>query len=284
MTKGCLIFAHNGTIDYGSQAVLAAGLASKHLGVPVSLVSDIATVDDIKSKFDSLPFDQIIIINKPSVTNYRYLTDGVTSQKHLIEFNNSNRNSAYDLTPYDRTLVIDSDFLIFSDVLNQYWEDTNDFLITPGMYNPFEEQYRPTEYILNPSSINMLWATNIMFSKTPEVKLVFDLVEHIREEYVYYAGLYEFSPDKYRNDFAFSVACHIMSGHGTNQWHGELPVPVLYDDNSELANIRSDQLTFVSKDQHSPNNYFLSRCKNQDVHVLNKFSILANIQSLMELV
>lgn len=44
MKKGCLIFAHDGSIDYGSQAVLAAKLAIKHLGVPVSLVTDADTL------------------------------------------------------------------------------------------------------------------------------------------------------------------------------------------------------------------------------------------------
>jgi hypothetical protein len=283
MNKGCLIFAHNGTIDYGSQAVLAAKLANKHLGVPVSIVTDAETVADLHSKFETLPFDQIIIIDKPTVTNYRYLTNGITDQRHLLEFNNGNRNSAYELTPYDRTLLIDSDFLIFSDTLNQYWDDPKDFLITPGMFNPHEGKFGPKDYFLNPVTINMLWATNIMFSKTPEVKILFELIDHIREEYVYYSNLYEFSSDKFRNDFAFSVACHIMGAHGLDPWHGELPVPILYDDCSEFLTINQDQLTFISKDQTRLDTYLLTLCKGRDVHVLNKFSILENLEKLLEL-
>ena len=45
MTKGVLIFAHNSTaVDYGMMAVIAGGLAKKHLKVPVSLVADTGTL------------------------------------------------------------------------------------------------------------------------------------------------------------------------------------------------------------------------------------------------
>ena len=60
MNKGCLIFAYNGDIDYGSQAVLAAKLVNKHLKVPVSVVTNADTLSSISEKFKNLPFDKVI--------------------------------------------------------------------------------------------------------------------------------------------------------------------------------------------------------------------------------
>jgi hypothetical protein len=283
MSRGCLIFAYDGTLDYGSQAVLAATLVNKHLQVPVSVVTDQATEDSMRSKFNHLPFDKIIKIENNS-NNYRSLGNGVDSERTLAQFKNNNRSSAYDLTPYDRTLVIDSDFLIFSNELGKYWDNRHDFLITPGMLDLQETSVSSKGYKLSPYTIDMLWATNLMFSKTDETKLLFDLVEYIKENYQYYAGLYEFSSGSYRNDFAFSVACHIMSGHGADKWHGELPVPLLYTDLSELVNIKdSGQLTFLLKDRTKLDNFILSNSYQQDIHMMNKHDILSNIDKFMEL-
>lgn len=278
MSQGCLIFSHNGEIDYGSQAVLAAKLAHKHLGIPISLISDADTVQSIKSKFSTLPFDNIIEVPKPNLINKRRL-DG-----KLVSFINSNRNSAWELTPYDRTLLIDSDFLIFSNTLEKYWNSSNDFLITPGMLDLQENKIAPKEYEVSPYSINMLWATNIMFSKTPETKLLFELVEYIKKEYQYFSSLYEFDPRQYRNDYAFSIACHIFSAHGLDGWHGELPVPLLFKDSDEIINIKEDgQVTFLCKDFTKLDNYLLAKTKSQDVHIMNKKTILDNLDQLLEL-
>jgi hypothetical protein len=279
MTQGCLLFAHNGTLDYGSQAVLAAKLAIKHLKVPVSLVTDQSTLDSINSKFDGpLPFDQIILVDRPLATNFRKLK-GIDG---LVEFNNGNRSSAWDLTPYDRTLVIDTDFLIFSDRLNQYWDSSYDFLITPGMLELQEELVSAKEHKLSDTTINLLWATNIMFTKCPETKLIFDLVNYIRQEYQYYANLYDFYGGQFRNDFAFSIACHILSGHGGDPIYGELPVPLFFIDSDNILDVKENgQINFLIQTRRLEP--LLVRTLDQDVHIMNKQSILDNLEKFMRL-
>ena len=278
MTRGCVIFAHNGDMDYGSQAVLSARLAIKYLNVPVSLISDRQTILDVHSKYSALPFDQIIEVAAPIKDNQRRLNG------EIKDFINSNRSSVWDLTPYDRTLVIDSDFLIFSDELSKYWNNHHDFLITPGMMNLQESTIAAAEYPISPYSINMLWATNIMFTKNATTKMLFDLVAYIRQEYKYYAELYDFDHSQFRNDFAFSLACHIMSAYGLDQWQGDLPIPAFFLDTAEIVNIKENgQITFLSKDLTKLNNYLVIRSKDQDVHIMNKHSILSNINQLLEL-
>jgi hypothetical protein len=279
MNKGCLLFAHNGTLDYGSQAVLAARLAKKHLGVPICIVTDIDTMNAMTDRFKGdLPFDQMVIVEKPEVTNFRKMNgiDGV------VEFNNSNRSSAWDLTPYDRTLIIDTDFLIFSDKLNDYWDSPYDFLITPGMSELQEEFVKPTEHKVSETSVNLLWATNIMFTKNEDTKLIFDLVSFIKQEYNYFSYLYEFLTEQYRNDFAFSIACHILSGHGMDPIHGTLPVPLFFIDTDEIIDIKKDgQINFLLKTRLGKP--LLAKCSGQDVHIMNKKSLIENIDKFMEL-
>lgn len=276
MTKGCIIFAHDGDIDYGSQAVLAAKLATKHLKVPVSLISDQQTIYNIQHKFDQLPFDQIIQVDLPANTNKRNISNTVVS------FINTNRASVWDLTPYDRTLVIDSDFLIFSDTLNKYWNDDHHFLITPGMLDLLDDSGERA-YKLSQYTINMLWATNFMFTKNNETKIFFDLIEHIRAEYSYYSRLYEFNDDQYRNDYAFSIACHLMSNYGLASWHGDLPCPLIFKLTDDIVDIKpNSQITFLVK-EYQFEDYYLAKSINQDIHIMNKHSLLENLSKLLEL-
>lgn len=272
MTKGCLLFAHNGVIDYGSQAVLAARLAIKHLGVPVSLVTDQETLDSIRLP---LPFDKVILTSKPDTTNWRYLSNGASSE--IVEFINSNRSSAYDLTPYDRTLLIDTDFLIMSDTLNKYWDDADDFLITDRMVDLTYLGQDQTDYVISSYSINMLWATNIMFTKNDRTRLIFDLVDYIKDNYLYYSQLYDFPVTQYRNDFAFSIACHMLGAYGT------LPSPIFIRDVDSLIKVDQDRLLFMLKDYNKQDNYLLLRTQRQDIHLMNKRNLLDNFDALMEL-
>lgn len=280
MKNGCLLFAHNGNIDYGSQAVIAANLVRKYLKVPVSLVSDKETINDINLKFTHLPFDNVIEIEKPNNSNQRRLYDQESKDYKVFNFINGNRHSAYELTPYDRTLVIDTDFLVFTDNLSKYW-NSDDFFITPGMLLLQDNTTNPNEHKVGPYSIDMVWATNIIFSKNNETKLFFDLVEFIKQEYYYYSNLYEFHPGQFRNDFVFSIACHIMSGHGVDPWHKELPVPLFFDDRCEILKIKDNgDIIFLAEKQDS---YVLSRSCQQDVHIMNKSSLLKNLDQLLKL-
>ena len=266
MTTGCLIFAYDSDIAYGPQAVLAAGLVVKHLDIPVSLVTDSNTLSDLKNQ--SI-FENIFIEEVGEVTNTRML-DGVP-----LVWKNTNRSSAYDITPYDRTLVIDSDFLVFSNRLKSYLEADSDFMICSSMKNLHPN--REDNVMLDPASIPMLWATNIIFNKTPEVASIFQLVEHIREHWVYYSSLYKFDFVRFRNDYAFSIACHILSGYGLNKFHIDLPSPIFFTDKDKLVKISKNGLTFVSEDN------MLYKSQGQDIHLMNKFDILENYEQLMEL-
>ncbi len=265
MTTGCLIFAYDGDIAYGPQAMLAAKLVKKNLGIPVTLITDSDTLMNI----DQTIFDSIKI-NSVESNNTRVL-GGQT-----ISFKNINRSHAYDTTPYDRTLVIDSDFLVLSNNLKTYLDSNRPFMICEGM-NDFLQRDKNNE-LLNPASVPMLWATNIIFSKSPEVKALFDLVDHIRENWEYYGSLYKFDVRRFRNDYAFSVACHILSGFGIEKFYNLIPAPVLFTDKDKLVQLKNKTFTFLMDET------VLVRTKDQDIHYMNKYELLENLNILEELV
>jgi hypothetical protein len=109
MSRGVLLFAFNSdTVDYFKMAVATAKRANQYLNLPVSVVTDESTdLSQYDYKFDN------IIIQVPNKDN------------RTIENNvwiNKGRYSAYELSPYDETLVLDTDYLINSDTLLKPFE------------------------------------------------------------------------------------------------------------------------------------------------------------------
>ena len=63
-----------------------------------------------------------------------------------------------------------------------------------GFRDPFE-----FKYISDAPSVKFYWATAVFFRKTPENKILFDLVKHIQEN-LYYRSILEIASPLYRND------------------------------------------------------------------------------------
>lgn len=285
MNKGVLIFAHNNRqVDYSLLSIISGGLAKKHLKVPVSLVTDSSTIEWM-SEFGSLPkakeiFENIIITERPITNNTRKLNDG--NESSTVPFINANRNSAWDLTPYERTLLIDSDFLIFSDVLNQYWDVEENLLIGHSMNDLRGDRAGYLDKYVAPTGIHMYWATTVMFTKNQETKLFFDLVDYVKNNYRYYSDLYRFNPLQFRNDIAFSVAKHILDGYeNTNSL--SLPAINTVIDKDILCEIEENKLTFLINDPVVENKFIPVSTKNRDIHVMNKQSIIRNSKKLLEM-
>ena len=286
MTKGVLIFAHNSTaVDYGMMAVIAGGLAKKHLKVPVSLVADTGTLawmEETKTiKKAKKIFDKIISIDLPYTTNNRKLHDGLHSQ--VIPFINSNRCTAWQLTPYDTTLLIDSDFLIFSDRLNQYWDVDSSIMIAESMNDLRGGRAKILDNKVSETGIHLFWATTVMFKKNNESKFFFQLVEYIRDNYAYFADLFRFDSRQYRNDIAFSVAKHIINGFETTKSYNLPPLTTVFDQDV-LIDVDSKGKLIITTDFENSGDYVAATVQNTDIHIMNKQSILRHTDSLMRLI
>jgi len=119
-----------------------------------------------------------------------------------------------------------------------------------------------------------------MFTKNENTKTFFDLVEHIRENYKSFANLFRFDDRIYRNDISFSIAKHIMYGFETDNEY-TLPDILSITDKDYLSHIDNNNLIVLASPR-SDGNYCAAKISN-DLHVMNKQSILRNSNALMEL-
>lgn len=285
MNSGILIFAHNSRdVDYALTAVISAGLAKHYLKVPVSLVSDQPTIDWMKSSsyyHKALEvFDKIIEINRPAITNYRNIKDGAAAS--TIPFINATRADAWELTPYDRTLLIDSDYLIFSNTLSNYWEHKSSFMISSAMNDIKGDRIGVLDKWVSDESIPLLWATTIMFTKNQESKLYFDLVKTIKENYEIFSKIYRFDTRVFRNDIAFSIAKHTIEGF-TTEVNNLLPPILTVQDKDVIHSITESGIKLLIQDNVS-NQMILTNVKDRDLHIMNKQSIVRNSNAFMELI
>jgi hypothetical protein len=193
-----------------------------------------------------------------------------------VPFINSTRSSAYDLTPYDKTLLIDSDFLIMSSRLNSYWETDNGVLVADAMNDIEGSRIGVLDKWVSETGVHLYWATTVMFTKNEESKIFFQLVEFIKENYNYYADLYRFNPNQYRNDISFSLALHILNGFEKNTI--TLPPILTVQSQDSLKLIGADgSLKFLINNQE---NFYPASLANRDVHLMNKQSIIRNYHLL----
>lgn len=286
MSKGILIFAHNSReIDYSILALISGGLAKKHLKVSVSVVTDQSTLDWIKSsgneeKFKET-FEHIILVDRPQTSNIRRLNDGGESK--MVPFINSSRSVAYDISPYDRTLLIDSDFLIFSDQLSNYWDLDYDVMISNSINDIQGDRVGHLDITVSETGTHLYWATCVMFSKSQYAKTFFNLVQHIQENYKHYGEIFKFSVEQYRNDISFSVAKHIMDGFEPDTI-SSLPSLLTTIDRDMLIDVKENKLVFLIHKQQEWNAFYPAVVVDRDVHIMNKQSIVRNKDLLLELV
>jgi hypothetical protein len=227
-------------------------------------------------------FENIIIVEKPETDNKRKLFDG--TNELVVPFVNTNRSLVWDLTPYDRTLLIDSDFLIFSDTLNQYWDVDEDILIGKSINDIYDQKrlgYH--DKYVSDTGIHLYWATTVMFTKNERSKSFFDMLQYVQEKYEYYGDLFRFSVRQYRNDISFSVAQHILSGFETDKNVGLPPVLTALGNDILHSVDTNGKLTFLVSPSLD-NNFCAAAIKGTDIHIMNKQSITRNAENLLELI
>lgn len=286
MNKGVLIFAFNNRdVDYARLSLISGYLAKINLNVPVSIVTDESTIEWMKnsSVYNYLErlCDKIIVIKRPDQQNFRILRNGRSEQKSVL-FLNENRSSAWDITPYDRTLLIDSDFLIYSNNLSEYWELESSVLIASAMKDVKGDRIGYHDLYISDTAPKLRWATTVMFTKNSESKLFFDLVDSVRENYIYFADLYNFRADQYRNDISFSIAQHLLSGFVTTTDY-QLPPILTVQDIDSIQDITDEYIRVYINDPNSPNDDFLCDFKKTDIHIMNKSSVVEHFENFKRL-
>lgn len=272
MTKGVFLIArNNGYIDYVKQAVFLAKRIKRHLGVPVSVATD--SVDYLKETFGVNDFDKIIKLDYTDESNTRYFFDGTLSKK-TASFKNDSRASVYDLSPYDETLLLDTDYIISNDLLKSVFTASSNFLIYKKSNDVAKVRDEQEFDKISDTSIDFYWATVIFFRKTDINKIFFNLVTHIEEEWNHYRRVYQITSSLFRNDFAFSIAIHIMNGFQNGDFAQQLPGSMMYTtDKDILWQLKDDEMMFLVEKKDYLGEYTALKTSNQNIHVMNKFSL-----------
>lgn len=271
MSKGVLLIANNNSqIDYVKQSVYLAKRIQKFLDVPISIITD--SPGYLKDCFDFSIFDKIIDFYQED-NNRRILFDGEYSQK-TVQWQNGTRINAYDLTPYDQTLLLDTDFIINNTLLKSVFNSSNDFMIYEDSYDLSQVRNTAEFNRVNDTGIDFYWATAVYFTKTEENKTFFDLIKHIKEEWDHYVRVYRLPSTIYRNDYAFSIAVHIMNGFQKGSFAKKLPGKIYYTTDKDILIKHQDTaMTFLVSKEDRLGEYTLLKTDNLNVHVMNKLSL-----------
>jgi hypothetical protein len=184
------------------------------------------------------------------------------------------------LTPYDETLLLDTDFIVSNNVLKKCFELDSDFLIYKNSSDIAKIRNESEFAKISNYSIDFYWATVVFFRKTPLNKIFFDLVNHIEDEWTHYRRVYQLESALFRNDFAFSIAIHIINGFQKGDFASQMPGTKIYStDRDILCKIQNEELTFLVEKKDRLGEYTLLKTNNQNIHVMNKFSLERIINS-----
>lgn len=292
MSRGIVLFGvNNARVDYVQLAIMCASFIKKNMpGTSVCLITDQGSKDYHaglgQSNLQNY-FEHVILLEEKEAqfVNNRAYRD--TKYYHVdAQFKNETRSSVYDLSPYDETLLVDCDYLICNNVLSNVWGSVDEIMMNKQAINLLHEPLQGTEFRLNTFGIKMYWATLIYFKKGKKAKLLFELVQHIKDNWEFYKLTYDFPGHLFRNDYAFSIALHILNGFvETDDYAAPLP------DDTILTSLDIDQFFKISapddismfvQDPKESWKFYVSRLKGLNVHIMNKLSLLNHMGSIME--
>jgi len=272
--KGVLIFARNNAqIDYIKQAHFLAKRIKHYLNLPTTVVTD--SINYLKDTYKDYKtvFDQVIEVPLATSPSRKRYYDGTNVFKQL-EFKNDLRTSAYDLTPYDETLMLDSDYIVSNDLFKNCFTQDHDFLIFKEAHDLSGFRNDAQFVHISDTSVDFYWATCVFFRKTEANKIFFDLTKHIQENWQHYNSIFQINRGTFRNDWVFSIAIHIMNGYQRGNFSHTMPGKMYFtSDKDILWELQKDQFLFLIQKDKFLGEYTPLKVKGSSVHVINKFSL-----------
>ena len=263
MTTGALIFAFNTSHhDYVKMATWQAYRIKRWLKIPVSLVTDQQLHDSV--------WDQIIVRPTHDVKSQRWFADANAS----VQWNNFDRCDALAVSPYQRTLLLDADYVIASKELKLMIDHGPEIWCYHQCYDAATgDMMQPLNEFGN-FHMPMSWCTVLCFSNTVLSQYLFDCWQMIRDNWEHYRQLYAIPERLFRNDYALTIALTIINGHGKYPVHPSPMCAVMPTAGLETTS-DPDQFRIHYVDRHGRSRH--QTLRNQDFHAMGK-------QHLMKLI
>ena len=245
MTQGVLLFCFDTPqVTYHRILERCVSLIKKYLKLEITVVTNLDTFKKIKHM---------------GMINYRLIENETRNTLLGKPWYQTERHMAYELSPYDQTLLMDIDYFCFTDNLLELFELDEDFLIHDKAYDLCEGK-QGFEYRAK-SVIPILWATVIVFRKTPRTQRIFQFVNYVRQHYQYFCNLYRLAYSNFRNDYAFSIAINQINGHRLQKF-----LPGRIATLPRIAKVIEFSDTGIVYEYNGK----IDMVEHQDVHVLNK--------------
>jgi hypothetical protein len=246
-SRGVVVFAFNTNVDYVGIADQTSRLIQHTLQLPVTLITD----NTSDPKFE---YDRIIRIDNSDESNFR-----INLNNEIVTWKNFGRHTAYELSPYNETILLDTDYLVLDDSLLKLFSIDFDYKLMHHNQTPAKLSYES----MGETSLPFIWATVVLFRKTERSKLFFKLIGRIQRNYSYYRALYNIREGNYRNDYAFAIANNILNGYNLNEDQGIPAVMLTIDD--KITNIEHTK-NFL-KVRHGSTGTAIPK---QSIHIMDK--------------
>ncbi len=248
MDAGVLIYCFDTEqTKYSRLAKRSIDLIKKNLKLPVTVVTDADTRKDLN--FVDVNYK---IVNK-NTNNFRYY------RGKNIPWYNMERANAFDYSPYEKTILLDCDYMCFTDNLLELLNTDYDFLLH-NKVNDITGLDRIQGKL--ESILPIVWATVVIFEKSENAKLIFDMIKHVQQNYSHFRNLYRIKFKNYRNDYAFAIALHQLNGHLPSVQYIPTPMNMLPHE-FDVLDVTDDSIIYQY-------NKKINIISNTDVHVMDK--------------
>ena len=289
-SKGVCIFAYNNNqLDYTQFAHIAAGYVKRNMkNNKTCLITDEGTYgwlkDSVDPDFHNECFDTVVVHDVQFNNNPRKHFDSPWTE-FSAQFSNSNKDDILNLSPFDKTLLIDSDYMI----QNNFYDYIFDTDIPIAMHKTAKYLEHQPPYIneqqLNEAGIHHWWSTVVYFDKSDESQAFFNMWEHVKDNWDYYHLLYQFPPGLFRTDFCVSIASHLLNGFNDGDFvHDFMGVDLFNldqkDDVVEIQNL--NEWVCLAHDRKEPWKNILTKPSNTNLHVMNKRALSRNASKILE--
>jgi hypothetical protein len=203
MSRGYLILAQNNKDHNYLKLAYVLALSIKVTQSTVTSVSLVTDVIDAVPKHYKKVFDNIIEIP--------WYDDALNSDWKI-----ENRWKLYHISPYDETVILDSDMLFLSDVSNwwNYLSTNHDICFTTSV-KTYRNELISSDYYRKAFTANRLpnfYSAFVYFKKTDKAKEYWELVEIITKNWkkYYQKFLPEHRPKFLSMDVVFALAAKIL--------------------------------------------------------------------------
>lgn len=288
--SGICFFAYNNSqLDYVQFAHIAAGYVKANMkNNKTCLITDDGTYgwlrDSVDKRWHEACFDTVVIdnVDHESNQNPRRHFDSPWTE-FSAPFLNSNKHDVFKLTPFKRTLMFDTDYIVKNNFYDYIFDtDIPLSLHRNAQYLEHQPPYM-NEVTLANGGIHHWWSTVVYFDQSTESRVFFDTWAHVRDNWDYYALLYQFPKNLFRTDFCASIAIHLLNGYNNDNFvHDFLGIPMRnMDQKDDIIEIKSvNDWILLSHNRQEQWKNLLTRNTDLNLHAMNKRALSRNADTI----